>query len=81
MTDHKNDPSDRAIDIEMQRSYMQQILRDCRASIIIAVDPDGEMVSAFMNLNSIERRGLIELLHDTAPTFVSYEEEDPDEGD
>lgn len=85
MTDRKDgpkDPNDRAIDIELQRSYMQQILRGCRASIIIAVDEKGEMVSAFMNLNSIERRGLIELLGDTAPSFIAYEEEgDPDDLD
>jgi hypothetical protein len=82
VTEPKDDPAgERFIDIEMQRSYMQQIIRDCNSSIIIAIDTKGEMVSAFMNLNPIERRGMIELLGDTAPSFFAIEEEGDDDAD
>ena len=68
------------MDIEEQRAYMQDILRNCKASIIIALDGEGELTSAYMNLNPIERRGLIELMRDTAPRFFPVEDfEDDDE--
>jgi hypothetical protein len=67
--------------IEEQRAYMQQILRGCKASIIIAVNEDSELVSAYMNLTSMERRGMIELLHDTAPRFFPVGEMDEDDAD
>jgi len=70
------DPNERQIDIEMQRIYMQRILRDCQASVLIAVDREGGLVSAYMNLSPIERRGMIELLHDSVPRFFAAEDED-----
>lgn len=70
---------DRQINIEEQRARMQDILRNCNASIIIALDGDNHLVTAYMNLNPIERRGLIELLGDTAPGFVAMLDDDDDD--
>lgn len=75
----KDDAASRAIDIEQQRAYLQQILRGSKQALIIAVDENGELVSGYMNMNPIERRGIIELLGDTAPTFLPFFEDGDDE--
>lgn len=70
----------RQIDIEQQRARMQRIIRDCQCGVLVALSEDGELVSAYMNLNPIERRGLGEILRDMGPKFSpAYEGEDDGE--
>ena len=64
---------------EQQRAYMQSILRNCAGGVLISVDRDGELTISYMNLTQIERRGIIELLHDTVPKFLMMVDTDDDD--
>lgn len=79
-----SDDLERQIDIEQQRARMQDMLRNSEAALMIALDKEGNLYTAYVNLNWIERRGMIELLHDTAPRFepenVDTSDADDDEG-
>lgn len=67
---------DAQIEKEMQRSEMLELLRSCHSAVIIAVDPEEGLVHAYMNLSPIERRGMAELMRDTAPRFYPHLDEE-----
>ena len=58
---------ERFIDIEQQRAYMQRLLRDANMALMVSIDQEGQLMTSYMNMNNIERRGLIDLLQDTKP--------------
>ena len=72
------DDMDRQIDIELQRSQMQEALRDCQSAVMLTVTSKGELLHTYMNVTDIERRGMVELMGDTAPQFFPIEDEDND---
>jgi len=87
VTDSKEfDPMDAQINMEIQRSEMQELLRRCRSSLMIAMVPGEGLVHAYMNISPVEHRGMAELIRDTAPRFYPVQtdedgnEIDPDEG-
>lgn len=64
-----SDAMDRQIELEQQRARMQDLLRNAEAALMISLNKEGELITSYINLNWIERRGMIELLHDSAPRF------------
>ncbi|MCP4897738.1 MAG: hypothetical protein GY906_12265 [bacterium] len=72
------DEQGREIDKEQQRAEMLGMLRHAHCALLIVVSDDGQLRSAYLNLNPIERRGILELLHDTAPRFDAVDEEPDD---
>lgn len=70
------DSMDSQIEKEMQRSEMLELLREANSAVIICVHPVDGLVHAFMNLNPVERRGMAELMRDTAPKFYPAHDDD-----
>jgi len=73
------DDADRLIDIEEQRARMQDTLRNCSCAIMIALNGKGELMVSYMNMDPVQRRGLIELLTDTKPRFWPVDEDDDED--
>ena len=65
----RDDNGELLINIEEQRAYLQQLLRGSHCALLIVIDESGELVTGYMNLNPIERRGMIDTLMDTKPRF------------
>ena len=66
---------------EQLRAQMLGSLRRAHAALVITMDKDGRISTSYFNLTTVERRGLIEILQDTAPHFYPVSEEDDDDGD
>lgn len=74
------DPSDNNVLNERLRAEILGSVRRAHAALVITMDKDGRIVASYFNLTTVERRGLIEILQDTAPHFYPAGEEDRDDG-
>lgn len=61
---------------EMQRFEMLGQLRRARSAVLVTVEMDGTLTASYFNLTPVERRGMIEIMGDTAPHFFSDKEDD-----
>jgi len=65
-----SDSMDRLVNIEEQRARMATILRESSSAMMISINPDGQLITAYMNCNAIDLLGMSRALNEAAIGLV-----------